>query len=115
MEWRGLSAEERQILSRILSEYFPGRDAVAAQVSTALVREIDSNGSLEFKVQSPVLAETKYRVPVEAEYSDVDGVRVHMSLHVVNKQIKELEIYREDSSEVIRKPTTHDLQVITLV
>ena len=41
-------------------------------------------------------ADVVRRIPVEAESFDGEGATVHLLLHVVEGQINELEIYRED-------------------
>jgi hypothetical protein len=43
-------------------------------------------------------------VPVEAAAPDVDGVSVHVLLHVVDERLAELELYREDLGTVIEFP-----------
>jgi hypothetical protein len=55
-----------------------------------------------------VLAPVKRRVPVEAWYLDVnskplDGPFVRILLHVLDGKLSELEIYKDDSSPVIKK------------
>jgi hypothetical protein len=46
--FRPASADEGALLKALLSESFPGRDAMVKQVEDALVRPIDDDGSLEF-------------------------------------------------------------------
>jgi hypothetical protein len=114
MEWRNLTQSEKEILAKLLEKDFPGRDAIAQQIEDSLVTEIDRDGSLEFNVSVNTVAVTKYRVPVEAYYQDADGVTVHVLLHVLDGRVKELEIYKDDSSPVIKRPVANQLQVITL-
>ncbi len=115
MEWRSLAPNEKSILDRMLQEDFPGRDEIARQLGHALAREIDREGSLEFSVEPDPWIETKYRVPVEAECKDSDGVTIHLLLHVLDGRLSELEIFKEDSSPVFTKPTPHRLHVTPLV
>jgi hypothetical protein len=96
----------------MLEEEFPGKAAIEKQLETCLVRQIDDDGSLEFQVGSDVIAEVKYRVPVEGRAADEDGVMVHYLLHVLGGQAKELEIYREDSAPIKRAPRVGDIQVL---
>ena len=100
---RPLADGERAILDRLLSDYFPGRDALLAQAHDVQVRPIDPDGSLVF-VPDPDAprAEVKRRIPVEAETNDLDGVVIHVLLHVINGCMNELEVYREDSARVVR-------------
>jgi hypothetical protein len=110
--FRQLDNTERRVIQALLVPYFPGRDALSQQLEDSLVRLIDQDGSLEFQVRSPIRAtEVKYAVPTEATYVDSDGVTVHLLLHVVDDQLKELEIYKEDGSKPIRLPDPSELRV----
>jgi Domain of unknown function (DUF6984) len=111
MEWRKLAPDEQKILDKMLEGDFPGRDAVTEQIRDALVRQIDSEGSLEFKVQSDKRVETKFRVPVEAWCGDSDGRTIYLSLHVVNGRVSELELYKDDSSLICEKPIAEKLEI----
>ena len=115
MEWRSLSPKEEQILGKMLEQGFPGRDEMLKQISNALVKQIDEEGSLEFNSKADPPADVKFRVPVEASCRDIDGVTIHLSLHVVDKRVSELEVFKEDSSPVFQKPTADRLEVVTLV
>jgi hypothetical protein len=85
----------------LLSIGFTGRDEIRKQLDACSVREIDENGSLEFLIPSArALAHVTSRVPSEGEYSDSDGVTVHVLLHVVNGVVNELELFKEDNSVV---------------
>ena len=102
--WRALTRRERAVLDRLLSRHFPGRDELAAQLDAALVSPIDREGSLAFQVSGPI-AMVQRRVPVEAWYSDgAPGIRVEILLHVVDGQIRELEVYKVDGSDLIVGP-----------
>ena len=114
MKWRDLAPNETKILRKMLSQDFPGRNEMASQIERAQARQIDEEGSLEFKVPPEPRIETKHRIPVEAECADIDGVRVHFLLHVVDGRIKELEIYKEDSSPLFSRPCPDRLEVIAL-
>lgn len=98
----------------LLSTDFSGRDAVAEQVAVASVREIDHNGSLEFAPLDKTPAEVVRRIPVEAELDDCDGVTIHVLLHVVDRLVKELEVYRDDSGRVQRALAPEDLRLMIL-
>jgi hypothetical protein len=113
-DFRPPSDLERQLLAVLLSTDFSGRDAVAEQVAVASVRAIDQNGSLEFAPLDKPPAEVVRRIPVEAELEDSDGVTIHVLLHVVDGLVKELEVYRDDSSRVQRALTPEDLRLMVL-
>jgi hypothetical protein len=55
-DWRALLPEERELIERMLSEPFPGRDELLAQLSGAKVRTIDEDGSLSFLATNAVRA-----------------------------------------------------------
>jgi hypothetical protein len=113
-EFRALTGSERRILDVLLAADFPGNTALNAQASRALVREIDSDGSLEISVTGGVPAEVVRRVPVEAEADDDDGATVHVLLHVVDGLLNELEFYRDGEGTVRRKPAGEDLRILVL-
>ena len=91
---------------------FTGRSEIAEQLAIAEVQEIDPDGSLRFVVPSLTRAPVKVRIPVEGQFVDTDGIHGHLLLHVVNGRVAELEVYKDDSSRVIRKPRPEDIEVI---
>lgn len=109
---RKLTDEETRLIDRLLEEDFPGRDAILQQIRSSRVKEWDDrNGSLQFDVGPSPLALTTSRIPVEGEFEDVDGVTIHILLHVVNGHVKDLEVYKDDSSEVIKLPKAEQLRL----
>lgn len=102
LEWRALEPRERAVLDRLLSADFPGRDGLAAQVLTALVRRIDDEGSLRFRVEGSPAAVAD-RVPVEGRYwegKDPFGPGVSLLLHVVGGLLHELEVLKDDGTPI---------------
>ena len=114
---RPLSKYEKSILDVLLTRIdFPGRIAIRQQVSNAQVEEIDADGSLRFLVSadSQRIAPVKTRIPVEAEFIDIDGVHGHVLLHVSDEgRIEELELYKDDLSPVKARPQPENLDVMT--
>ncbi len=108
---RTLTDDEVKLLNRLLAEDFPGKAEIAEQVKGARAEQIDGNGSLKFFVSSPGQVVTRFRIPAEGEFEDVDGTTIHLLLHVVNGVIDELEVYKDDSSAVIRMPDAKDLRI----
>lgn len=102
--FRSMSTRERQIIDALLAHDFPGRAHVREQLATATARVIDEQGSLEFEVTSRESAPVVKRVATEAWYRDDDGVCVSLLLHVSDGIVRELEIYKDDSSPIIRAP-----------
>ncbi len=87
---------ERKIFDRLLKPEFLGRDALREQLRDCLVKAIDQNGSLKILVRSDARAIGWYRIPVEGEFEDKDGVTAHVLLHVVEGKADELEVFKED-------------------
>ena len=110
--FRPLSQTERDILGRLLERDFPGREEIRRQLEQCLVRIIDEEGSLEFKVESKVSAPVARRVPVEAEMRDEDGIPVRLLLHVVDNVVAELDVYKADGSPLIKELTPSALRLV---
>ncbi len=95
--------DERSIMERLLEGDFPGRDELHEQIDNCLVEPIDHNGSLKFLAETEVRAPVKSRIPTEGETEDEDGVTIHVLLHVVEGQVHELEVYKDDSSKLLKR------------
>ncbi len=111
---RPLSELERGYLQRLLSVEFPGRSELIGQIESALVRTIDSDGSIQIEPQNDIRAPVVKRIPVEADTVDEDGVPVHFLLHVLDSRASELEIYKADGSQIRRTPLPDELNVTVL-
>src|SRR5258708_160258 len=111
---RVLQERETRILERLLGHHpFDGRDELLKQLQSTMARPIveyhDNYGSIELRVTHPSPASVRYRVPVEAEYLDDDGVPVWVLLHVNREGLMcELEICRADGQPLISPPTPSD-------
>jgi hypothetical protein len=112
---RDMTLTERRIIDRLFEAQFAGHSELRTQLKDCPVRQLDEAGSLELhpNAQSPSAKVVK-RIPVEAEGSDEDGVRVHILLHVVNGKARELEIYKDDGSRIRRLPEPAMLDVVVL-
>lgn len=101
--WRDLTKNERQLIERLLTKDFPGVEALRSQLETARASAIDAEGSLQFRVSGP-LAAVQQRVPTEGYYFDTEGVEfrpaVNVLLHVIEGKLHELEVYKDDGSEI---------------
>jgi hypothetical protein len=77
-------------------------------------RYADENGGIWLRVDPLTKpADVIRRIPVEAEYDDGDGIRVHLLLHVLNGYMNELEVFREDSGPVLESADPNRLYIIT--
>jgi hypothetical protein len=100
---RPLTRDERELLTKLLSPKFPGRDALLLQIEGIRVRQIDAEGSLQLVPERDApLAPVEHRVPVEAELPGESGLTVRILLHVVDGLLHELEIYRDDLGPIER-------------
>ena len=111
---RPLTDWERRLILRLLEPAFPGRDVLINQLESTLVRLIDENGSLELQCESMSKASVEKRVPTEGEAMDRDGLTIHYLLHVVDGKLQELEVYKDDSSKVLRHAGPEDVEVMIL-
>jgi|SRR5215212_5628341 len=108
---REMTANERLLIARLLETPFPGSDAVAEQLQNCLVLPVGSSGTLDFLIGTGRRAEVRTSVPVEAEAEDIDGITIHLLLHVIEGTARGLEVYKEDSSQVIKMPAPSKLRI----
>ena len=113
-KFRPLSEDEAALIKRLLTAEFAGKTEIERQIASASVREIDEDGSLEFRVRSTTKAPVERRVPVEGEAEDSDGGGVHVLLHVIDGLVDELEFYKEDGSRVLKKPRPEAMRLLVL-
>ena len=106
--FRSMTEEEKALLSRLLEMPFEGSRELSKQIAHALVREIagpgDHLGSIEFRVNNPVVAPVSVSVPVEARGFDEDGVEVDFLLHVRDGRLDTLEVLKADGSPIRSLP-----------
>lgn len=113
--FRPLTYDELAVLTELLSEDFPGRDALREQAALSMARRIDMDGSLLLQPDGTATrAVVVRRIPVEAEIDDLDGVTIHVLLHVIDGRLNELEFYREDSAPIQRTMAPDALRVLIL-
>lgn len=105
---------ERGLLNRLLEANFPGRDEVAGLLQNVQVRRIDDEGSLEIRSKNPGAAPVIKRIPVEAEAKDQDGVDIHLLLHVIDGRPAELEVFKDDGSDIKEMPAPSTFELIVL-
>lgn len=113
-DFRPLDAWERQLVQCLLAPDFPGRDALREQMESVVVRTMDGNGSLQLRTQATLAAGVERRIPTEGEAIDLDGTTIHYLLHAPEGMLAELEIYKDDSAEVLRRPDVSEIRVTVL-
>jgi Domain of unknown function (DUF6984) len=108
------SAWERAILERLFEVDFPGKNELLPMVAKVEVRTIDEDGSIELRSSVEGTAPVVKRIPVEAAAKDFDGFTIHVLFHAVAGRPAELEIYKDDGSQVMLMPDAHSFEVIVL-
>jgi hypothetical protein len=114
---RVLTRQERELLELLLTKNFPGREELRHQLESARVCG-------EYGLGDPTVvlcvdqsaakhASVDHRIPVEANGSDSDGMKIHILVHVVDGFLAELEIYREDGEAIRRMPDPNSLEVLS--
>jgi hypothetical protein len=78
-----------------------------------LIRQLDDNGTSDLLVRSGAKANVRHRIPVEVEGEDIDGTTIHVLLHVVEGVARELEVYKDDGSPVIKMPEPSKLRLFS--
>lgn len=111
---RPLTDWEKRLILRLLEPTFPGRDVLRDQIDHVLGHAIDGNGSLDLRCEVATVAPVKKRVSTEGEAIDRDGTTIHYLLHVVAGKMKELEVYKDDSSAVLQHPDPNEVEVMVL-
>ncbi len=101
---------ERRIIRRLIAALVPDSIELQAQLEALVVRPIDEDGSLKFE-GSPIPLKARWRVPVEGDALDSDGVTIHFLLHVVGGFATELEVYKDDGSRVLSQPNPETMTV----
>ncbi|WP_407645308.1 DUF6984 family protein [Halothiobacillus diazotrophicus] len=103
-EFRQTSDQEETLIRELLANDFVGRREVEMQLRNCNVRAIDSYGSLELKPSVTHSASVTHRVPTEIWGEDEDGILVHVLLHVIDGMCKEIEIYKDSPSSIVKMP-----------
>jgi hypothetical protein len=111
-DFRPLKADERALLEKLLDCEFPGRDELRRQLDYVAAQQVYDDRTLALRVTSGQPAAVKGRVPTEGKCPDVDGVMIDVLLHVVNGMMDELEIFKEDGSDIVRPPTADALVLL---
>ena len=99
------------MIEKLLASEFPGRDELRLQLDSITAVEIDDDGSLSLQGGSASPSSLKYLWPPEGECRDEDGVMIHVLLHVKSGTLHELEVFKDDSSNVCRRPTAESLVI----
>jgi hypothetical protein len=120
-DFRTPSSFEKALLIKLTDQKFKGRQETLEQLKGIQVKQLDDHGGfgcLALRPISPAPLPVRSGPIVEGCYVDVDtrsdseNLRtVHILLHVLNYMLVHLEMYREDGSEIFRKPEIEELEV----
>lgn len=98
-------------METVLPPSVDGYRQFLADAVEGMVEILSDDDSLFFKV--PAGNDPGFHSAVsEAEYIDVDGVTVHLTVHVVRKRLHELEIYKEDGSRLCAPIQCSKIQLV---
>jgi hypothetical protein len=112
MTSRPLTNYEKQLVIKLL-EALPSGAQYSVQLDSVLVSPWAGDSSLKFEFRETVgSVDNEIGIPVEGEFKDVDGVPIHVLLHVKDGKLHILEIYKENGSEVVRMPPAAGLEVV---
>jgi hypothetical protein len=111
--FRPLTDYELALLNKLLEPDFPGRDELRTQMGSLKARERFEDGTLQLQCGPEPRVPVRARVPSEGECVDVDGVMIHVLLHVENGVMNELEVFKDDGSTICRRPSPDALALFT--
>ncbi len=111
-KWRSLTRRERELIEKLLSTPFAGREELVTQLEGVVASKVLDDGTMDLRVESDApRAGVTSRVPVEAQTVDADGMDILILLHVVDGMLNELEIIKGDDTAIIRPPVASELSV----
>jgi hypothetical protein len=109
--FRELTGRERGLLEQLTRPDFIGVAQIREQIGACKARTIDAQGSFELRVENRTPARVFFRVPVELEARDRDGVPIHVLLHVVEGIAREIEVYKDTPTPIATWPIRWDVVV----
>jgi hypothetical protein len=107
-EYRCLTQDETKLISHLLGKNVSEREALQKQLATALVRVIDSEGSIEFSGADV----GPQKLISEGESKDLDGIPVHALLFVKGSHLSELEIYKDNGITISKLPDADSFEIL---
>ncbi|MFL9889231.1 hypothetical protein PQR66_39880 [Paraburkholderia agricolaris] len=98
--FRDLSANERQIILKLVGQSFPSLDALAQQLDGCAVEEIEAGTILRFSVMNSPKIFLSCTVLGEGSIDDIDGVPIILTVLQRDGYIHDLDINRADGLPV---------------
>jgi hypothetical protein len=112
-EFRHLNERERELLAKLLSVEFPGRDELRTQLTSLTGKQIKEDGTLKFRCDSGSPSSSRYRLAMEGTTKDADGGTISVMLHIDNAGFMHmLEIVKYGDSPIITPPSAPDLVLL---
>jgi hypothetical protein len=114
---RSPSDRELAVLRKLLDANLLDGKELQGQLPGLMVKEVDSEGSLELLVAADQPAPmNKSTAEVIASYSDIGNSdpfspRVRLILHTRKGLLHELEFYKDDGSQILRPPEPDELLI----
>src|SRR5262245_36917705 len=109
--FRELNGRERVLVSHLTQADFIGVERIREQLRACLARTLDAAGSFDLRVRNALPARVFFRVPVELEAKDSDGVAIHVLLHVVDGIARQVEIYKDTPTPIAAWPSHWEVRV----
>lgn len=112
---RNLLKKEKKWLEKMLEKEFLGKKEILKQIENSKIYPNYKNYyiSLKFHVE-PTTSKLPYsvRVPIEMRVYEKNEVPTIFLLHVANRYIYELEIYKADSSQIKKDFCLENVEII---
>jgi len=115
MNKRDLTSIEQNILERLLSKDFPGKDQLKNQINGCLASDTgddDNYGSIYLFPDRKSVAHVERRVPVDGLVKDSDGIPINILLHVEDGFLHELEITKLNGAPLKASINIPEIEVI---
>jgi len=117
-DFRPISDEERMMLIRLFELNFPGSKELTQQLDGLRAKTIDGQGSVQFEVADVATPSPVSGIVAEARCPDLDtqgeaGAHVNVLLHVAHGKLSILEIYKDDSSKILKRPNPREFSLFS--
>jgi len=113
MAERMISPLEYELICRIIEYPVESRYPIVPIGADDVIEEIRGESTIRFRYGGEIRRRQK-KYQVEAESLDVDGMTVHALLFVADGRVTELEMFKDDSSGIIRLPSAEQWRCLDL-
>jgi hypothetical protein len=109
--YRNLSDFEFTLLEKLCGRIQNYNEFWNEQIHLCKVKQYDQDGSLLFIVCIEKLVEPGIGALVEGEALDSDEITIHYLLHIIDSVLTIFEVYKDDSSNVRRRPHVDEIEI----